>query len=45
VEEIPGVYRLSWRVLRTWAPDGPEPGLGEPLPAALSLSDPFRLTL
>jgi hypothetical protein len=45
VREIPGTYRLVWQMLRTWTPNGPNPGLGEPLPVELSTSDPFELRM
>jgi hypothetical protein len=43
--EVPGTYRLQWHMLRTWEPNGPRPGLGEPLPLELSTSAPFELRL
>lgn len=44
VAEIPGTYRLRWRLLGTWAPDGPEPGLGEELALEHSISNTFRIS-
>lgn len=43
VESIPGTYRLVWNVLGNWAPDGPEPGLGTPLPLEQRVSNNFRI--
>lgn len=43
VERIPGTYRLVWTVLGSWTPDGPEPGLGTPLPLQQRVSNSFRI--
>lgn len=43
VGTIPGSYRLMWRILETWTPDGPEPGLGKALPLEARISNTFRI--
>lgn len=43
VQSIPGTYRLVWNVLGSWTPDGPEPGLGRPLPLEQRVSNSFRI--
>jgi hypothetical protein len=45
VPEIPGTYRLVWRILGTWTPDGPEPGLGRELPLEQRVSNTFEIVL
>ena len=43
VDEVPGTYRLSWTVYRTWEPDGGGPDLGEQFPRAVTVSNEFTL--
>jgi hypothetical protein len=43
VAELPGTYRLVWRMLGTWTPDGSEPGLGKELPLEHRVSNTFRI--
>lgn len=43
VAEIPGTYRLVWGILGSWRPDGPEPGIGDPLPLAQRVSNTFTI--
>ena len=43
VAEIRGTYRLVWHILGSWNPDGPEPGLGTPLPLEQRVSNTFRI--
>jgi hypothetical protein len=43
VAEIPGTYRLVWRILGTWTPDGGQPGPGEELPLESRISNSFRI--
>lgn len=43
VAELPGTYRLVWRILSTWTPHGPEPGLGKELPLEQRISNTFEI--
>ena len=44
VEEIPGTYRLVYRIYETWDPERDEPGLGELFPLDGRISNEFQLT-
>ena len=44
VEEIPGTYRLVYRIYETWDPKRDEPGLGKLFPLEGRISNEFQLT-
>ena len=44
VEEIPGTYRLVYRIYETWAPFRDEPGLGKLFPLEARISNEFQIT-
>ena len=44
VKEIPGTYRLIYRIYETWEPYGEGPGLGKLLPIEARVSNEFEVT-
>ncbi len=44
VEEIPGTYRLVYRIYETWTPERDEPDLGKLFPLEARISNEFQIT-